>query len=276
MILVDWSNCQPLKEELITSMSHHALDRAIERGGEPLIWFRQEVEDLINKAEDKIQQLSDKYKTFVIKGKRGLAVVGGLIKKGKDLIFKVFTVHRKKNFVPNNPNDAVITVTEMKENYTPEEIKKVLWNTFRDKARKITYLSNNEFEVIPEDDMTIDDANEMAGELEDSGLFDVVYDNHSFYITFLEESKVLKYITLLEKLTNKKVKLVEEETAPSIKIYNAILQELEAIKQRALNPSESYDIAIEVFKNNRTPILYAIFKAISTLYEKKDQSKFKK
>jgi hypothetical protein len=276
MILVDWSNCQPLKEELITSMSHHALDRAIERSGEPLIWFRREVEDLINKAEDKIQQLSDKYKTFVIKGKRGLAVVGGLIKKGKDLIFKVFTVHRKKNFVPNNPNDAVITVTEMKENYTPEEIKKVLWNTFRDKARKITYLSNNEFEVIPEDDMTIDDANEMAGELEDSGLFDVVYDNHSFYITFLEESKVLKYITLLEKLTNKKVKLVEEETAPSIKIYNAILQELETIKQRALNPSESYDIAIEVFKNNRTPILYAIFKATSTLYEKKDQSKFKK
>lgn len=270
MILIDWNNYEPLNEELIASLSHHALDRAIERGGEPIIWFRKEVEDLINKAEDKIQQLSDKYKTFVIKSKKGLVVVGGLLKKGKDLIFRVFTVHRKKNFISNNPNDAMITVTEnisFKESYTPEEIKKVLWNTFKDKAKQIIHLGDHKFKITPEEYTTIDDMNEIGGELEESGLFDVIYNKNNFYITFLGENKmkkINKYVKLLEKLTNKKV-VLKEEKSPVDLVYENILKELEKLKSRSRNPKD-YETAIEIFKIDKLPIKFAIFKGIHSDY----------
>lgn len=110
-IVVEW-NDYTMTEDVAASLSNHALDRAIERSGEPIMQLRSEVEALVNQAESSLIDLSKQYKTFLLKGKKGLAVVGTLIKNGIDFIFKVITLHRKKNFVPNNPNDKVIDLSE--------------------------------------------------------------------------------------------------------------------------------------------------------------------
>jgi hypothetical protein len=111
MIKVDWSECL-LKEDIAVAMSAHALDRAIQRGQAPIQQVRKEIENLIQAAEPQLIELSNKFKTFVLKGKNKLAVVGALIRKGKDYIFKVITLHKKDNFIPNNPDDKVISVQE--------------------------------------------------------------------------------------------------------------------------------------------------------------------
>lgn len=110
-IIIEWDDCL-MTEDVAASLSFHALQRASERDGQPVMWLRKEVEDLVDKAEDKLISLSDKASTFLLKGKDNLAVVGALIKKGANYIFKVITLHRKKGFVPNNTKDIVIDLSE--------------------------------------------------------------------------------------------------------------------------------------------------------------------
>lgn len=114
-IIIEWKD-YTMTEDVAASLSSHALERAAERVGEPIMQLRLEVESLVNQAEDTLIDLSQTYKTFLLKGKRGLAVVGALLKNGVDYIFKVITLHKKKNFVPNNPNDKVIDLSEDKIN----------------------------------------------------------------------------------------------------------------------------------------------------------------
>jgi hypothetical protein len=118
-LIIDWSNLkdhdlQWLDEALTPEFSGHSVDRAIERSDDSLDVARKEISDLIYKAKDQLESYAGKFKTFIIKGKNNLNVVGALIKQGFNYVFKIITVMWKKNFVPNNSNDKVI-MTEAKE-----------------------------------------------------------------------------------------------------------------------------------------------------------------
>lgn len=65
----------------------------------------------------------------------------------------------------------------LSERYTPEEIKKILWNTFTTKVRDIKFTGENElnelvFEIIPEEDFTDKDAEDTLGWLNNTNSFD--------------------------------------------------------------------------------------------------------
>lgn len=85
------------------------------------------------------------------------------------------------------------------EAYTPNEVKETLWNVFKLKAESINVVSSDEdkivFKVIPNEDLTVEEANELLGELHDSDLFDVVYDpnQNAITITFFQHGVDNKY-----------------------------------------------------------------------------------
>ena len=62
--------------------------------------------------------------------------------------------------------------------YTETEIKDVLWNIFTTYAKEIKFLEQigEEFwyEVILEDEITVDDMNDIRSELDKSDLFDAM------------------------------------------------------------------------------------------------------
>lgn len=117
---IDWSSVNhndlmKFSEAIAPDYSMHAIERAYERSDQPFIKVKEDVEELIDKAQDEMIDLSNQFKTFIIKGKNNLNVVGSLIKRGKDYIFRVITVMWKKFFIPKNPNDKVIKIEEAKE-----------------------------------------------------------------------------------------------------------------------------------------------------------------
>lgn len=62
--------------------------------------------------------------------------------------------------------------------YSPEDIKKVLWNSFKTHAKGIKYIGtdnqgNYNYEITPEASFGIDQANDILGELDDTTLFDI-------------------------------------------------------------------------------------------------------
>lgn len=107
---IDWKhiNTKDL-EEMAVSMSSHSLDRAAERSGEPIAKIRQEIETTINKVEDQLLATSQ---SVIVKTKDGLNIVGQVLKGKLGPVFRVITVMWKKSFVPNNPNDKVISLDE--------------------------------------------------------------------------------------------------------------------------------------------------------------------
>lgn len=118
-LTIDWSelkdrDLQWLSEALTPDFSAHAVDRAIERSNDPLDVAKEEISNLIHSAKDQLESYAGQFKTFVLKGKNNLNVVGSLIKRGFNYVFKIITVMWKKNFFPNNPDDKVI-LAEVKE-----------------------------------------------------------------------------------------------------------------------------------------------------------------
>ena len=72
--------------------------------------------------------------------------------------------------------------------YSPQEIKDVLWNSFKEKVKDIKTNPNNiySYTVIPEEDFSIDDANNLLGDLWDTDMFDIeVLSNGNIKIDFL-------------------------------------------------------------------------------------------
>jgi len=117
---IDWSavkfeDLEKFSESIMPDYSIHAIERSYERSDKPFIKVKEDVEELIDKAQDEMIDLSNQFQTFIIKGKNNLNVVGNLIKRGKDYVFRIITVMWKKFFTPKNPNDKVINVNEAKE-----------------------------------------------------------------------------------------------------------------------------------------------------------------
>jgi len=146
MLIIDWNNCKnkQLNENIEVSLTNHSKDRMKERDGKILNISKKDIENLINKAEDEIEKYSDKFKSFIIKStKNGLNIVGSIIKKGKDLIFKVITVMKKKLFIPKSSNDKLIIAESIeKKNNTEIEISKILLQV---KNKRNQALENNPY-----------------------------------------------------------------------------------------------------------------------------------
>jgi len=82
------------------------------------------------------------------------------------------------------------------EEYHPDEIKKILWNTFKEHARDIEYDGvttdgNYVYNVIPEDTLTIELMNDVLGDLWDTELFDIdTQADGSIKITYFIQNKL--------------------------------------------------------------------------------------
>lgn len=80
--------------------------------------------------------------------------------------------------------------------YSKDDISKVLWNTFTVHAKEIKFLEQVGeeylYEVILEDDVTLDYLNDVGGELEESGLFDVMSKgNNKLMIRYTAEDELM-------------------------------------------------------------------------------------
>lgn len=70
------------------------------------------------------------------------------------------------------------------EYYTPDDIHNILWNSFKTKVDAIELVDETDQRYLfavtprvdPDDSLTIDDANEILGELHDTGFFDIEWD----------------------------------------------------------------------------------------------------
>jgi hypothetical protein len=107
-IRVDFTEC--LDENIDIKLTTHGDERSHERDGKKLNISKFEIEEVIDKAESKLLKMFVKFKTFVIHDHISkLNVIGRLIKKGKEFIFKVITVMIKPNFKPR-PDDYFINI----------------------------------------------------------------------------------------------------------------------------------------------------------------------
>jgi hypothetical protein len=125
-LVIDWSalkdhDLQWLSEDLAPAFSAHSIDRAEERSEDNLNVAKKEISDLIYKAKDQLESFAGKFRTFILKGRNDLNVVGALIKQGANYIFKIITVMWKKNFYPK-PNDKVIDLKEAKELHVEDKL----------------------------------------------------------------------------------------------------------------------------------------------------------
>jgi len=146
---IDWSSLNyddivKFSEDIYSDYSVHAIERAYERNEKPFIKVKEDVQELINKAESEIVNLSDKFRTFVLKGKNNLNVVGNLVKKGRDYVFRIITVMWKKHFIPKNPNDKVININEAYE----INIYKNLLNLKEMEGGKSNNMSINDIAIL--------------------------------------------------------------------------------------------------------------------------------
>lgn len=114
---------------------------------------------------------------YVKKG-TGKNYIKELSNEGISIICRKFMfsdVDKKKDFkVVDMPNF-------LSESYSPEEIRQVLWRTFKEKIRAVDYEGidkNGEmsFTVVPEYEFTLDDANHTMGSLNDTGMFDAWFE----------------------------------------------------------------------------------------------------
>ena len=111
MIIVDWSNIIN-EEEIDIELSKHGQDRSKFRYGQYLDIKKEDIENLIKKSSDVLLKYANQFETFVVHGiKSKLNVVGALLKKGSNWIFKVITVMFKDHFYPKN-DDKFIEVYE--------------------------------------------------------------------------------------------------------------------------------------------------------------------
>lgn len=112
-IYFDWSAIALNEEhEIDVLLTTHAMDRSRERYGLPINIKREDIEELVRKSANILTKNLQGAKTFVIHGlKSNLNIVGALVRKGKDWLFKVITVMLKSHFFPK-AGDRYLEVTE--------------------------------------------------------------------------------------------------------------------------------------------------------------------
>lgn len=98
--------------EMPVYLTKHADDRSKFRDNQPVNISKSRIEKIINKAEDSILNLKDKFRHFVIKTQNSLNIVGELVKEKNDWVFDVITVMVKDKFFPKHSSDKVIYVSE--------------------------------------------------------------------------------------------------------------------------------------------------------------------
>lgn len=169
-LIIDWSalkdhDLQWLSEDLAATFSAHSIDRAEERSEDKLDIAKKEISDLIYKAKDQLESFAGKFRTFILKGKNDLNVVGALIRQGANYIFKIITVMWKKNFYPK-PNDKVIDLKEAKEICVEDKLHDK--NSIESKLKKILKSDPSE-EIIrkfaKDNDISVQDTQEMIWKL---------------------------------------------------------------------------------------------------------------
>ena len=107
---ISWSKYN--LNEMPVYLTKHADDRSKFRNNRPVNISKSRIEKIINKAEDSILSLKDKFKHFVIKTQNSLNIVGELVKEKNDWVFDVITVMVKDKFIPKHSSDKVIFVSE--------------------------------------------------------------------------------------------------------------------------------------------------------------------
>jgi len=112
-IYFDWSLLlNEEQHEIDVLLTTHAMDRSRERNGLPINIKREDIEELVRKSANILTKNLQGAKTFVIHGlKSNLNIVGALVRKGKEWIFKVITVMLKSHFFPK-AQDKYVEVYE--------------------------------------------------------------------------------------------------------------------------------------------------------------------
>jgi hypothetical protein len=100
--------------EMPVYLTKHADDRSKFRDNRPVNISKSRIENIINKAENYIMNLKDKFNHFVIKTQNSLNIVGELVKEKNEWVFDVITIMIKDKFFPKHSTDKVIYVNEVK------------------------------------------------------------------------------------------------------------------------------------------------------------------
>ncbi len=112
--------------------------------------------------------------------------------------------------------------------YTKEEIQEILWNTFTTHAKEIKFLDHVGleywFEVVLEDDISLDVMNQLSEELHESDLFDVVNKGKDkLLVKYIGENEVLdlqEMRSLNESMQKKYIEFDDDMIKRNKKLYS--------------------------------------------------------
>ena len=138
--------------------------------------------------------------------------------------------------------------------YTETEIKDVLWNIFTTYAKEIKFLEQigEEFwyEVILEDEITVDDMNDIRSELDKSDLFDAINKgSDKMLIKYVGENNLMdvqEFKKFNEKINENKEIMSFEDT--QIKMYKKMF---DSLPERLRNNSFLKSVMNQMEKNKK-------------------------